>query len=368
MQRIYNYGSSLQAYGLKRLIERVDGATVRFVDYRPGPPLEAAAPVAPWRRALAKAAEYGRTPAPLPDRVRFLNHKRGYARYFAELGIPATADRDLDCDVEVVGSDEVFNCFQSNTRVGYSGDLFGRGSGARRLVSYAASFGNTTLERIHRAGLGQQLGEDLLRFDALSVRDANSAGVVEALTGAAPPIHVDPALAYDFTRESRVPGARQHPRPYLIVYGYSGRLSPAENRTLRHHADSIGAEILTFGGLQECGDRFIDCSPFELLAWFRDAEAVVTDTFHGTIFSIVNRVPFATLVRSSTDGGYGNEEKLGHLLESFGLSERRLGDPDDLARLLSTPLDGPAIDHRLKQERRRTAEYLTTVIGNREAA
>lgn len=374
MQRIYNYGSSLQAYGLRRLIEHhVEGAQVSFVDYVPGEPLikDAASsePTSRLRRSLAKVAEYNQVDASLRDRLRFFNHKRTYGKkYFPLMGIPTEPARDLALDVQVIGSDEVFNCVQSNTNVGYSRDLFGHGSPARRLVSYAASFGNTTLDKLTEFGVRDEVAADLSRFDALSVRDQNSADLVKTLTGRTPTINVDPALAYDFmAQEARIPTGRPRPEPYLLVYGYSGRLGKEENDALRSYARARGARILCAGGVQDCCDEFIDCNPFELLAYFRHAEGVVTDTFHGTIFSLINERPFATIVRRSSGLGYGNEEKLGYLLDTFGLQTRRV---DDTARLVSTldePLDYGPVATVLAHERARTADYLSSAIAQKVA-
>lgn len=364
MQRIFNYGSSLQAYALRRLIEDADAsARVQFLDYQPGPTLVeggAPAPHSAWARSLAKVREYGRVDAPLADRVRFVNHKRRYANaYFPDLGIPIErGPAPSRLDVQVIGSDEVFNCVQSNTNVGYSRDLFGHGSVAGRLTSYAASFGNTTVAKVEAHGIRDELAADLARFDALSVRDANSAGVVAALTGREPEVHVDPVIAYDYGREPGVPAGRPHPRPYLVVYGYSGRLTDAENGMLRALARRRGMDILSFGGLQACATKFVDCHPFELLAYFRDAEAVVTDTFHGTIFSLLTHRPFATIVRPSTGTGYGNEEKLTDLLSRFGLADRRADGLDDIERLVEAPLDAPTVDAIVARERARSADYI----------
>ena len=43
---------------------------------------------------------------------------------------------------------EVFNCIQKNSNVGYSTELFGKDNHADRVITYAASFGNTTLEKL----------------------------------------------------------------------------------------------------------------------------------------------------------------------------------------------------------------------------
>lgn len=369
MQRIYNYGSSLQAYGLRRLVESVDpGAAVSYLEYRPGQTLvPSAQPSSPVLRSVAKVREYGQAKAPLVDKLRFFRHKGRYGRrYLPMLGLDDAPGSD-PLSLQIIGSDEVFNCVQDNTNVGYSRDLFGQPRRGRVLASYAASFGNTTLEKVQSSGIEQSLSEDLACFDHLSVRDRNSAELVRTLTGRTPEIHVDPVLAYPFMgEEPRIPRARRHPRPFLIVYGYSGRLSAQENAELRRFADSCGADILSFGGLQECADQFVDCDPFELLAYFRDCIGVVTDTFHGTIFSVITGKPFCTIVRASASHGYGNEEKLGYLLDLLGLPDRRLDRVGSLGDALTEPLDRTMIETTLAEERRRTTAYLRSILADVE--
>lgn len=369
MQRIHNYGSSLQAYGLRRLIEGLaDDMQVSFVDYRPGETLVApdVDGVAASRlgRVLSKVREYRRVDARLADKLRFFDHKRGYGkRYFPMIGVTSQPNRDLDLDVQVIGSDEVFNCVQSNTNVGYSRDLFGHGSAARRVVSYAASFGNTTIEKINGAGIRDELAHDLSALASVSVRDMNSASVVEELTGKRPEIHIDPVLAFDYMAcEPRIPSRRPFDDKYVIVYGYAGRLNRDENRILSDHARSIGATILCFGGVQDCCDRFVECSPFELLAYFRDAEAIITDTFHGTILSMINDRPFGTIIRRSVGNSYGNEEKLGYLLDTFGLASQRIDDMSRIAEVLANDIDYNAVGEVLAGERVRSRTFLERAI------
>lgn len=375
MQRIVNYGSSLQAYGLKRLVEQVDpSATVRFVDYRPGHRAapENAAPA--LSKKLATLKKRLSVKASVVDRVRYYNqmrqhalgHRRHYAaKNFPMLGIPASPVHDLSLDLQIIGSDEVFNCLQENPDVGYSRDLFGHGSRASRLVSYAASFGNTTFDKLVEAGLDAEVAEDLARFTRISVRDQNSADIVTSLVGRTPEVHVDPVLAYDFMAKERgIPTRRMHDREYLIVYAYPGRLSGAENEAIRRFADGRGLDVLAFGGAHVCADRFIDCGPFELLAYFRDAAAVVTDTFHGTIFSLINSRPFVTLVRTSAGHGYGNEEKLGHLLRTFDLEARGSVDLVNLAERMDDPIDYSQVAQTLALERERSSRYLAAVLAD----
>lgn len=369
MQRIRNYGSSLQAYGLRRLVEgAADGALVTFVDYTPGVPLLKDEGTrdggSDLGNTLRKAATYARGPGKPIDRLRFLNHKKRYARaYYPLVGIPAELNLDTNLDVQIIGSDEVFNCVQSNTRVGYSRDLFGFRSNARRVVSYAGSFGNTTLDRAEAAGIRDSIQYDLSRLNAISVRDENSASIVSELLGERPPIHVDPALAYDFMAyENRIPSRRLQDTPYVVVYGYPGRFKTKENEAIRDYARRIDATVLCLGGVQDCGDRFVDCDPFELLAYFRDAEAVVSDTFHGAIFALINQRPFAAIVRESEGHSYGNEEKVGYLLRSLGVTAQRATNASRIAEVLANEIDYASVQQRLEHERARTREYLLDAV------
>lgn len=371
MQRIHNYGSSLQAYALRQLILGVQPrATVSFVDYEPGAPLIATASdriavrYGHAGRVFAKLRDYNKVDARLLDKLRFFNHKRRYAsKYLPLIGVSSSPNRDFDLDLQIIGSDEVFNCVQGNTNVGYTRELFGYGSIARSVVTYAASFGNTTLRKIHTVGIGDELAANFARFAAVSVRDRSSAQIVESLTGRVPEIHLDPTLVYPLIDDPRIPAGRQHQGRYLIVYGYSGRFDTREDALVRSYADRIGARVLAFGGLQASADRFIDCDPFTLLAYFRDAEAVVTDTFHGTIFSIINEVPFVTLIRKSDGHAYGNMEKLGYLLEALGLSDRALPNGADLSALLDQPINYDAVREVRDREGGRTMAYLGRALS-----
>ncbi|HCJ54900.1 MAG TPA: polysaccharide pyruvyl transferase family protein [Glutamicibacter sp.] len=368
MHRILNYGSSLQAFALRTLLaDLAPSADIDYLDYRPGEPLiqdgRGASSPSRLRRLANKLKEYSAIDAPVPDVLRFMNHKRVYARRYFPL-ISLKPDLNLDCNVDlhVIGSDEVFNCVQANANVGYAKDLFGIGSPARSLISYAGSFGNTTLDRIRAHGLEQELAAAFSRFNHISVRDANSAEIIHDLTGVSPAIHLDPTLVVDLPSLARAPRSKMRSTPYLLVYAYPGRLTCEENDHIKAYAKQQSLKVLCFGGAQSCGDAFIDCDPFELLGYFQQASAVVTDTFHGTIFSVLTERRFATITRSSSGHGYGNIEKLGYLLDVLGLRQRELKHIQDLAGVLEPGIAYADVAQILATEKRRTREYLTNAV------
>ena len=360
MQRIFNYGSFLQAYGLKSILEDL-GCSVQFADYYPGECLVQSDGGTGFSRKLAKAAEVFSYNAPLKEKLRFIKYKKNYAaNYYPYLDIDESLHYAPDVDIMVIGSDEVFNCIQSNSNVGFTPELFGVGQTADRVISYAASFGNTTLEKLEQFEVRDKVAGWLKDLDSISVRDANSEKIVTELTGKAPLCNLDPVLMYDFRNKcSKIPKSVKE-SDYLILYGYSGRFTSKECRYIRHYADKKGLKIFCIGGVQDCCDKFIDCNPFEVIAYFQHADAVVTDTFHGTILSVITHRNFVSLVRES---GYGNAEKLLDLLGRLELTGRRISDIRALGKMLAKDIDYERTDAVIADEREKTYDYLRKEIN-----
>lgn len=358
MQRIQNYGSFLQAYALKKILEEL-GWEVEFVDYHPGECLIETTEKTGMQRKIQKVLEVLHYKASLRDKLDFLQYKKNYAkRYFPLLGVESEyGNYSPRLDLLVIGSDEVFNCVQNNTNVGYSRELFGYDNRASRVVSYAASFGNTTLEKITKCGIRETLTEDLGRFAFISVRDQNSQEIVRELLGKVPPIHPDPVLLYDW--KTYISDKKLFHDKYLVVYGYSGRFSTEECRYINRFAHKHALKTVCIGGIQNMRNTFVDCSPLEVFSCFANAEYVVTDTFHGTILSVVTHRRFAVFVREQEE--YGNSEKLGGLLTLLGLEKRKVMDPSELEEKLQSEIAYSEIDDCLTEWRDRAYQYLKGV-------
>ena len=364
MQRIANYGSFLQAYALKQLMEEV-GCNVEFVDYHVGAPVitENADSKNKVVRKIEKGLETFQYRAPLAHKLSFIRYKQSFAqKYMPLLGITDEMNYNPTVDCLVIGSDEVFNCIQKNSNVGYSPELFGKNNHAKKLITYAASFGNTTLIKLEKYKKANEVGALLKKFDAISVRDTNSGTIVEQLTGKEPVYNLDPVLTYDYMNCcDKIPRVQTHEK-YLILYAYAGRISNEEAEWISDYAKKKKLKVYAIGGIQKCADRFVDCSPFEVLAYFRNAEEVITDTFHGSIFSVITHRPFTTLIRKSVGNSYGNEEKLSDLLERLELANRMTTKIEDAENINEKAIDYAKVDERLKAHREVAKEYLRKKI------
>ncbi|MFQ7307739.1 MAG: polysaccharide pyruvyl transferase family protein [Mediterraneibacter sp.] len=366
MQRIRNYGSYLQAYGLKKIVESL-GHQVVFVDYRMEVPVSEKGALKEKKvyrilRKICRKAKIGKNKI-----LRMLKpeERKGFEsfisafenQYIRDLGVPKKRQYETKTEVLIIGSDEVFNCTQGEG-VGFSRELFGAGSNAEKVISYAASFGNTTLEKLKKYHIDEEIGKLLNNFSAISVRDRNSRDIVSRLTGKSCELHLDPVLVYNFEHDIK---DTVKERNYILIYAYNKRITEEEGQIIREFAVSHNKKLIALSGEQSFCDEYIYCHPLEMLSYFKHADYVITDTFHGTIFSVINHRQFATLVRKDEEAkGYGNQEKLGYLLEELELESQRAENLYHLDEILNHTIAYDKVDEIIERERSHTMEYLKT--------
>lgn len=355
MQRIINYGSFLQAYGLKKMIEYVTGFDVEFVDYRFGVDLTEESQITNRREGLIHKIQKNRTPWNYIRKMRYFRQVReSLIEDLKRIGVDE-ANYDSDVDILVIGSDEVFNCLQPYP-VGYSKQLFGDDYEQCNVLSYAASFGSTQYEDLVRNGIDEEVKDMLSKFKAISVRDENSASIVKKLLGTNPEINMDPVLMYDFGREIKSHSTNK--KGYIIVYAYTGRLSREEEDYIKNFAHTIKKKIISIGHYSNIADENIICNPFYVFSYFKNADYVITDTFHGTIFSIKMNTKFCTIIRDS------NRNKLVALLKKLGRLDRKVEQLSDIERLFNTEIDYSKTNTIVECERKKTIAYLKENLQN----
>jgi len=346
MQRIHNYGSFLQAYGLKRIIER-NGAAVEFVDYK-----EEKAIVAQKERSIfTKIIENINVINFAKRRATLKKYNDNFEHIIPKYFGDGKNIRPQDLDALVIGSDEVFNCLQKSP-VGYSRELFGKGYEKIPVISYAASFGQADYKRLVEYGVSDEIAGLLGNFKAVSVRDEKSKDTVKKLIKRDPVINLDPVLMYDFSKEAIDNVAI---RDYIIVYAYTERFTKQERDAIKKFAKNHGKKIVSLGMYQRISDEEIVINPFEIFAYFKHADFIITDTFHGTILSIVTRSNYCTIVRN---GEKGNNNKVHDLMVRLDQTNRELNDIDKLEEMYATTPNYSATEHIIEGERKRTAEYI----------
>jgi hypothetical protein len=311
-QHAFNYGAFLQAEALHGRLA-VLGHSPEIIDYR-NPALEA---------MHERCIRYGWNPfrkrANLDRRRRFVEALRRL-NCSPSINSPEAIDWSR-YDAVVYGSDEVWNFSTHCHR--FDPVYFGGGASAvSRRIAYAPSLGDLDWRT---AAVPREIPDLLARFSGISVRDANAVAFVEKMTGRIPPVVVDPVFLHDWPD---LPPIVRPGKPFVLIYGEI-RDREAVN-ACKAWCSHRGWTTISVGYLNPWCDRVIlNPGPHEFLAWLRASEAVLTTTFHGTMFSIKFHKPFATLRTPSA------RNKFDPILNQLGLGERLLNHPSQLLPLPS---------------------------------
>lgn len=357
MQRVINYGSFLQGYSLKKYLES-RGHNVSFIDIKPGRQIventEKKDDSNPIKYVL------NRLDSELPRKIKRYSFTKERTRRFNEEFFPVLqlgeVNYSSDYDAVVIGSDEVFNCTQASSW-GFSKSLLGEGLDSDITLSYAASCGSTTIDKVAELGLREEVKGAMDNFKVISVRDNNTRKFAEEFTNKDVYTHLDPTFLYDFSKEFE--DIQIEEDNYILLYGYDDRIrEKSVKKEIKKFAKENNLKILSCGVFQGWADKNILCTPFELLMYFKNASYILTDTFHGTIFSIRSGKPFATIIRDS------NKEKLRDLLGKFDLLDREVKGNEDISEVFMTGVDSKNVNKTILEYRDKADRYFSKYLGD----
>ena len=245
-------------------------------------------------------------------------------------------------DTVVIGSDCVWN--YTSPLITYDPVYFSKGLNANKIISYAASFGQDEAD----GGYPPEIKELLRRLNAISVRDNNSRNNVKLISGRESEIVIDPTFLFDFNDEVKPCPFRN----FILVYSVK-KLTRMEQKAIRQMADKYGKKIVGIGYyMQGCDVNRVALDPFEWLGYFQQADFIVTSTFHGTIFSIINRKPFCTITTPSI------KCKTEDFLNRMELGHRIARNDADLSIILESQIDYDKVEKKLNVEIEKSKKFL----------
>lgn len=248
-------------------------------------------------------------------------------------------------DAIVVGSDQVWRPLYNDSIE----DMFLRFAEGRdvKRVAYAASFGVDEWELTEaQTAACRPLAQ---AFDAVSVREASGVELCrEHLDVEA--VHVlDPTMLIDVARYHQL--CADIPRGEPFVAAYCIDLSDEKLRFFDEVAAGYGLPLKLFSAN---GD--VSLSVEQWLSMFRDAAVVITDSFHGTVFSILNRKDFYTLGNASRGSA-----RFIFLLSAFGLESRLVTDLSAATAL--SPIAWYQVTDALNQLRDQSLSFLREALS-----
>ena len=217
----------------------------------------------------------------------------------------------MNFDAIVVGSDEVWNYNDPKSVLPLK---FGQGLNCKKLISYAPSAGNSDADK----EIPKFVLEGLHKFSAISVRDQTTKKLVKKVTGKSPQIVLDPTFLVDWDIKEEAPVKTKE---YILMY-YCEHLPQNIKQQINDYATANGLAVYGAGESdKEYKECTVNMTPQQWVAMFKDAKFVFTGTFHGAVFSILNKVQFKVYLTNK-----GRIAKVSNLLNLFGIKDRNMDE------------------------------------------
>ena len=219
-----------------------------------------------------------------------------------------------DCDICVCGSDQIWSplLFDPTMFLDFCRKI------PVKTVSYAPSFGVSEINE-HREKIRELLND----IDIISVRENEGAEIILQLTGRDVPVVLDPTLLLDIDDWLAIAKPSERQTPYVLCYFLGDKRIPY--RFLSEFCLETGYELLNVSSFRTrndiSGNNELTLSPEEFLGAVSNAAFVCTDSFHGTIFSILFERNFLTFERFGKERN-GQNSRIHTLLNRLKLADR----------------------------------------------
>lgn len=346
-----NYGGILQAFALQKVLRDLghDVTTLRWL------PSRRKTLVVTARRFLSKYLKGNRRYAYCnPNRqIRFTCKE--LSRFVDEhmqclvKRAPLSANSLPDFDAFIVGSDQVWRPMYSPCLPNFYLDFL-KNSPVRR-IAYAASFGVDTWETDETTTA--KVRPLAQKFNAISVREQSGVRLCADYLGVKACVMPDPTLllkSEDYLELCK--SEEREAQPYLAAYILDA--GDREREFAERVAGSMGVPVKYFGKLDWTKQSE------SLESWLgniANASYVITDSFHGTVFSIVFRKNFLSVVNTNRGAS-----RFTSLLESLGL-QSRLIDKSQLEDYIpdAHDIDYSAPETALREMRNKGLSFLRQI-------
>lgn len=331
----YNYGAVFQAFALKEYIKSVisENDVVNVIDYRT-PFFEDKKKIHFSKDIVSNVIELERL-AMTPKRKRRDNAFESFICENDSLSEKCLNRTEIskiaaDYDILIAGSDQVWNFHITDGDLTYFLDIDGFNG---KKFSYASSMGAFRFYQNDE----EKIKRIFDTFSAFSCRESDGCEYLSKLTGKNFVQVCDPTLLLNSERYAKLFDGKVRnkikklaEREYLLIYNlsssnevFSVAKRVAEERNLKIY------QIFPSLRKKSTVDVLLnDISPEEFLYLYSKTQFVVTNSFHGTCFSLIFNKDFYTVKPT------GSNNRLVTLLSEAGITERLIVDNEGIKQLV----------------------------------
>lgn len=351
---VHSHGAVLQANALKKVLTEM-GHEVCFITFERNYDFLPLSQVSKYKIALSSVSFYAKylSEKGLKNIIYNLKKNNTLNKYRAtnfKLGARYT---EYKGDAVVIGSDEVFSL-----EIGINPWMYGHGIGCEKIITYAACFGPTTLNDIKRKHVEELVSSGLKKINFISTRDMNTKIIAEKLSGQSVTMVCDPVILYGYEKEMHLYKPKEN--NYILVYSYDKNMNDdLEIKQIMKYAKKYNRKVLSVGYQHSWCDKNINVNPNELLGYIRNAKAVITDTFHGAVLSIICNCEFVVKLRN-------NHNKLAFLMKEYDLTERIIREFSELENVFNQKINYDEVNKLIMKKRKESVEYLNKALQYEE--
>lgn len=352
--RALNYGALLQAYGLVNyLTKNAENCKVEIIDYR--------APGIEKNRSVKNRF----FPFSIKNTLRtiLLIKKINKFDIFLKKYLPISSkiyteqnisDIENDYDIIFVGSDQVWNT--KITENDYNFFLAESNiKNKKKINSYAASVGLLEYDNIEK----EKISAYLKKFNHISIRESASQDIFEDMNIKIDGVHVDPTLLISYEDWNLIVKGRKIKDDYILVYN----VKKPDNllRYVKKFSNENNLKIVYIpNGIKPKGGKIMFPNINEFLSLFHNAKYIFTNSFHGTVFSIIFHKKMLVELKKDSQGN----NRIINLLKECGLSNRIV--KDDNYQIIENDIDWNKVDFNLSNLAKKSQQYLTNIIKEEE--
>ncbi|MGI6010623.1 MAG: polysaccharide pyruvyl transferase family protein [Ruminococcus sp.] len=294
----HNFGASLQTWALQKKLRDL-GEDPVIVNYRPEAIEALYHPLHSYSGMKKQIVHLGKILKRSPSLKRSKKYDAFIERTFNLTKEYHTYEElknaGIQLDACIVGSDQVWNTQHTGGYdPAYMLEFLDKGI---RRISYAASVGTDYL----LPDCQKEFERALKDFSYVSVREESARPLIQELTDIPVETVVDPTLLLDQEDYEKLRTPVGHKEKYILVYMME------KNTEVIKFANYM-SKLLGLPIVQRRPDRYFQneldpcyvTTPDEFLDYVKEAECVITNSFHGTVFSIIYEKPFMAMLHSDT--------------------------------------------------------------------
>ena len=360
---IYNYGSILQAYATQKSIEKM-GYEVEIIDYKyPNEYHNRAGHIVNKSKAFALNYVNGFLKNLLPTGKESV-YKNNYKK-FKEENYNLSPNRYSNqgelvadppaYDIYVSGSDQIWRPEFVKDDKCFFLDFVKEG----KKISYASSFSSVSIPNEYLKTYAKYLE----KYDHIGVREESGVKIIKKLINRDARLVLDPTMLLSKEEWNNVLIDFKSEEPYILCYGQNFGDGYME-KMAKEIAKSRNLKIVRLNGkfydyFNKKMEFVLDAGPAEFLGLFKNAEVVLAQSFHATIFSLIFEREFIPILR----GDSNHDTRQLNILKMLGLESRAMVVGDQFAKIDDfATLDYRNINLRIIEERNKSLEYLKNAL------